>query len=231
MGGSFYHPWFHCRPQNDGFFWQNPMLTLLSANFHNSLQRKSPHYHWDRLKKRLRAQKTENKKKKNLTKRQCLVMKESATATTVWTLGCCFASFSSQTAITHPSHWKKCALSGCISKEGLSMVSVSSCQWCTRRHQHLEDVKKRTVLSPPVARIHSSTPPLSGASAPILAVGKIERNLVASRLSAWGLSSSNANPCNIATVRHKILMHNSALNLTFFWKRWVPSSEWNIKHY
>lgn len=171
MGGSFYHPWFHCRPQNDGFFWQNPMLTLLSANFHNSLKKKSPHYHWEGLKKRLRAQKIE-KKKKPCSKRQCLVMKETATATTVWTVGCCFACFPPQTAIIHPSHWKKMCPFLIISKEGLSMVSVSSCQWCTRRHQHLEDVKKRTVLSPPVARIHSSTPPLSGASAPILAVGK-----------------------------------------------------------
>lgn len=174
MGGSFYHPWFHCRPQNDGFFWQNPMLTLLSANFHNSLKKKSPHYHWEGLKKRLKAQKIE---KKNL-HQKCLVTKESATATTVWTLGCCFACFSPQTAITHPSHWKKCALSWCISKKGLSMVSVSSCQWCTRRHQHLGDVKKHTVLSPPVARIHSSTPPLSGASAPILAVGKKKETLL-----------------------------------------------------
>lgn len=83
----------------------------------------------------------------------------------------------------------------------------------------MEDMKKRTVLSPPVARIHSSTPPLSGASAPILAVGKKKKkegNLVASRLSASGLSSSKANPYNVATVRHKILMHDSALNLTFF---------------
>lgn len=153
------------------------MLTLLSANFHNSLKKKSPHYHWEGLKKRLRAQKI-GKKIKPCTKRQCLVMKESATATTVWTVGCCFACFPPQNAITHPSHWKKCALSWCISKEGLSMVCVSSCQWCTRRHQHLEDVKKRTVLSPPVARIHSSTPPLSGASAPILAVGKKKETLL-----------------------------------------------------
>lgn len=101
--------------------------------------------------------------------------------------------------------------------KGLSKVSVAPCELCTRRHQHLEDMKKHTVLSPPVARIHSSTPPLSGASAPILAVGKKkEGNLVASRLSASGLSSSKANPYNIATVRHKILMHDSALNLTFF---------------
>lgn len=105
MGGSFYHPWFHCRPQNDGFFWQSPMLTLLSANFHNSLKKKSPHYQWEGLKKRLRAQKIE--KKKPCTKRQCLVMKESATPTTVWTVGCCFACFSPQIAVTHPSHWKK----------------------------------------------------------------------------------------------------------------------------
>lgn len=42
----------------------------------------------------------------------------------------------------------------------------------------MEDVKKRTVLSPPVARIHSYTPPLSGASAPILAVGKKEETLL-----------------------------------------------------
>lgn len=74
MGGSFYHPWFHCRPQNDGFFWQNPMLTLLSANFHHSLKKKSPNYHWERLKKRLRAEKIE-KNPKPCTKRQCLVMK------------------------------------------------------------------------------------------------------------------------------------------------------------
>lgn len=42
----------------------------------------------------------------------------------------------------------------------------------------MEDVKKRTVLSPPVARIRSSTPPLSGASAPSLSVGKKKRTLL-----------------------------------------------------
>lgn len=42
----------------------------------------------------------------------------------------------------------------------------------------MEDVKKRTVLSPPVARIHSYTPPLPRASAPILAVGKKKETLL-----------------------------------------------------
>lgn len=162
-------------------------------------------------------------------------MKENAITTAVWTLECCFVCFFPQKCNNSPIPLEKTlsfhALSWCNGMKDLSKVSVAPCKWCTRRHQHLEDVKKRTVLSPPVARIHSYTPPLAGASAPILAVGKKEGNCVAFRLFASGFSSSNANPYNIATVRHKILMHDSASNLTFFWKRWVPSSKWNIKHY
>lgn len=62
--------------------------------------------------------------------------------------------------------------------QALPKVSVAPCKLCTRRHQHLEDVQKHTVLSLPVARIHSSTPPLPGASAPMLAAGKKKGTLV-----------------------------------------------------